>query len=470
MDGRLLLLLSTDPDDEPRNQISLQLDSQIVAGVTVDGLQAEKPVIIDGRATAWPIASLSSLPAGDYYVQALLNRYETFRRADGAVIKLAPDRGEGQHWNQAPGNWYSRPVKMRLDPRVGGTIRIVLDQEIPPIEPVPDTTFVRRIRIKSELLSAFWGRPMHLSAIVLVPFGFDQHPAARFPLMVFHDHFEREFLDFRETPPDPNLKPDYSKRFHLAGYNRIMQEEAYKNYKEWIAPNYPRFLVARISHANPYYDDSYAVNSANLGPYGDAINKELLPAIEKAFRGIGQGWARFTYGGSTGGWEALATQIFYPDDYSGAFAACPDPVTFSAFTVIDLYKDANAYDIRGPHQRIERPAYRDYLGEIFATQRGSNRYELALGDRGRSGEQYDIWQAVYGPVGPHGYPARIFDKVTGKIDHRVAEYWREHYDLMEILRRNWASLGEKLRGKIHPTSDRPTIITSMMRCTWPNRL
>jgi hypothetical protein len=55
VDGRLLILLSTDPDDEPRNQINLQLDSQIVAGVTVDGLQAGKPVIIDGRATAWPI-------------------------------------------------------------------------------------------------------------------------------------------------------------------------------------------------------------------------------------------------------------------------------------------------------------------------------------------------------------------------------------------------------------------------------
>ena len=448
-DGRILVLLSTDPGDEPRNQISFQPDSQIVLGVTVDGLKPGRTVLVGAQAVAWPIASLAKLPAGDYFVQALLNRYETFHRADGSVIKLAPDRGEGQHWNEAPGNWYSKPVKMHLDPAKPATIRISLKEEIPPLEMLPDTPYVRHIRIKSELLSAFWGRPMYLAAQVLVPFGFDQHPQARFPLMVFHGHFERELIDFRETAPDPELKPDYSKRFHLAGYNRIIQQEAYKNYQQWIAPGTPRYLVANIQHANPFYDDSYAVNSANLGPYGDAINRELIPAIEKTFRGIGQGWARFTYGGSTGGWEALATQIFYPDDYNGAFAACPDPVTFSAFTVIDLYKDDNAFLLRGAHEHLERPAYRDYLGEIFATQRGVNRYELTLGDHGRSGEQYDIWQAVYGPEGPDGYPAAIFDKRTGRIDRRVADYWKEHYDLVEILRRNWGELGPKLRGKIH---------------------
>ncbi len=169
---------------------------------------------------------------------------------------------------------------------------------------------------------------MYLSALVLVPEGFDTHPEAHYPLMIFHDHFASEFSDFRTEPPDPNLKPDYNERFHIAGYNRIQQEESYKNYQQWISPGFPRFLVVKLQHANPYYDDSYAVNSANLGPYGDAIETELIPAIEKQFRAIGQGWARFTYGGSTGGWEALAVQIFYPDHYNGAFGACPDPVDF----------------------------------------------------------------------------------------------------------------------------------------------
>jgi hypothetical protein len=448
-DGRMLLLLSTDPADEPRNQIGLLPSSQIVVGVTVDHLAPGRAAIIDRKAASWPIADLGALPAGDYYVQGLLNRYETFHRADGATIKLAPDRGEGQHWNEAPGNFYSKPVKLHLDPARGGTVKLSLDQEIPPIPAIPDSEFVRHVTITSALLSKFWGRPVTLSALVLVPKDFDSHPEARYPLMLFHNHFEREFIDFRETPPDPDLKPVYSERFHLAGYNRIIQQEAYKNYQQWIGPDFPRFLVVQVNHPNPYYDDSYAVNSANLGPYGDAIQRELLPAIEAKFRGIGQGWARFTYGGSTGGWEALAAQIFYPDDFNGAFAACPDPVDFGAYTVIDLYKDDNAYVLQGAHHTVERPAFRNYLGEILATQRDVNRYELALGDHGRSGEQYDIWQAVYGPVGKDGYPAPIFDKVTGKIDHKVADYWKEHYDLMAILRRDWASLGPKLQGKIH---------------------
>jgi hypothetical protein len=290
---------------------------------------------------------------------------------------------------------------------------------------------------------------MYLGAHILVPEGFDEHPEAHYPLAVFHGHFPDDIEGFRTEPPDPNLKPDYSERFHLAGYNRIQQEEAYKFYKQWISPKFPRFLVVEIQHATPWYDDSYAVNSANVGPYGDAIQNELIPYIEKHFRGIGQGWARFLYGGSTGGWEALAVQIFHPGDYNGTFAACPDPVDFRAYTVINLYKDKNAYYLSGPHERIAQPAMRDYLGHVMATIPGVNQYELALGDKGRSGEQWDIWQAVFSPVAPDGYPAKIYDKLTGDIDPRIAEYWREHYDLSHILQRDWGTLGPKLTGKIH---------------------
>jgi hypothetical protein len=208
-------------------------------------------------------------------------------------------------------------------------------------------------------------------------------------------------------------------------------------------------LIVKLQHANPYYDDSYAVNSANLGPYGDAIESELIPAIERQFRGIGQGWARFMYGGSTGGWESLAAQIFYPDHYNGAFVACPDPVSFHAFETVDLYKDENVFYIQGANKRVEQPATRDYLGHTLASMRDFAAYEAALGDHGRSGEQLDIWQAVYSPTAEDGYPQPIFDKLTGAIDHHTAEYWREHYDLDAILRRDWLTLGPKLQGKLH---------------------
>jgi hypothetical protein len=447
LDGRLLLCLSTDPSDEPRNQIDDSPRTQLVFGLTVDGWQPGQTAVVDASAWGYPIRSLKDLPADEYYIQAVLNKYETFHRGDGKTVKLHMDQGEGQQWSISPGNLYSKPVKVTVKP--GASISIALTETIPPIPAQADTKYIRHIRIQSAALTKFWGRPMFLSAIVLVPEGFDEHPAARFPLIIFHDHFVNDFNDFRTTPPDPNLKPDYSERFHLAGYNRIQQQEAYKFYQQWIAPGFPRVLIVKIQHANPFYDDSYAVNSANVGPYGDAIETELIPAIEKQFRGLGQGWSRFVYGGSTGGWEALAVQVFYPEHYNGAFAACPDPIDFHAYTNIDIYKDKNAFFLEGAHKRVAQPSTRDYLGHTFITTEDANAYELALGDHGRSGEQFDIWQAVYGPVGADGYPQPIFDKVTGDVHHEVAEYWREHYDLEAILERDWAKLGPELAGKIH---------------------
>ncbi len=449
LDGRLLVLLSTDSKAEPRFQINDGPNTQIALGQDVENWKPGTKVRVGPAAVTYPLESLSQLKPGKYTVQALLHRYETFRRSDGHTVKLPMDRGEGQQWNRAPGNLYSNPVEIEIRPQGRRPIEILLDQEIPPIPPPADTKYIKHIRIQSERLTRFWGRPMHLGAHVLLPEGFDEHPEARYPLAIFHGHFPADFDGFRTTPPDPNLAPDYSERFKLSGYNRIVQQEAYDFYKQWTSPGFPRMLIVEIQHANPYYDDSYAVNSQNLGPYGDAIMYELLPEIEQRFRGIGQGWARFTYGGSTGGWEALAVQLLYPDEFNGTFAACPDPIDFRAYTVIDIYKDKNAYYVEGPHQRVPRPGKRDYLGHVSATLRDMNRYEAVLGSRSRSGQQWDIWEAVYSPVGPDGYPQRIFDKQTGAINPKVAEYWRENYDLRYILERDWAKLGPKVQGKIH---------------------
>lgn len=451
LDGRIILLVSRDFEREPREHVEPDepLSSPYLFGLNVEGMAAGQVIVLDEQAFGWPAGRLSALPAGDYYVQAVLNRYETFHLADGRVLMLPPDRGEGQQWAHKPGNLYSKPIRVHIDAAHPRRTALSLDQEIGPIAAKTDSEFIRHIRIRSELLSKFWGRDVYLGAHVLVPKDFDKHPQAHYPLMVFHGHYPEDISDFRTTPPDPNLKPDYSQRFRLAGYNRIQQQEAYAFYQRWIAADFPRFLVVEIEHANPYYDDSYAVNSANLGPYGDAINKELIPEIERRFRAIGQGWARFTYGGSTGGWEALATQVFYADMYNGAFAACPDPIDFRAYTLINIYEDANAYTLRGEAAAVERPAFRNYLGEVFTTQRDANYMELAQGDRGRSGGQYDIWAAVFGPVGKDGYPAPIFDKLTGDVDREVATYWRENFDLSHIIERDWGTLAPKLRGKIH---------------------
>jgi len=449
LDGRLILLVAKDGTREPRFQVSgTSLITAQVFGLDVEGLKPGDERTFDAGVLGFPLESLSELPTGEYTVQALLHKYETFHLASGHTVKLPMDRGEGQQWNAAPGNLYSTPQKIRWDGK--GVVRIVLDKVIPPIPDPPETTYVKHVKIRSERLSKFWGRDMFLGAHVLLPEGFETHPSARYPLIINHGHFPGTIDGWRETPPDPNVPCAYSDRFHLDCYNRIQDQAAYDLYKEWTGPNFPRVIVIEIQHANPYYDDSYAVNSANLGPYGDAIMKELVPYVEQRFRGIGAGWARATYGGSTGGWEALAAQMFYPDDFNAAYAACPDPIDFRAYTVVDLYKEANAYWSEGTFGRVPRPGHRNYLGHVSATLEQMNRLELVLGTHSRSGQQWDIWEAVFSPQGPDGYPARIWDKRTGTIDKTVAEYWKEHFDLSYILRRDWnGGLGKKLEGKIH---------------------
>ena len=449
LDGRLLLLLSTNNKSEPRFQISDAASTQLVFGIDIENWQSGTSQLIDMHAFGYPIERLKDIPAGDYYVQVLLHKYETFHLKTGQTVKLPMDRGEGQHWNIAPGNIYSAPIKIHFNPATTNEINLSITKMIAPIKQPEDTKYIKHIKIQSKLLTEFWGRPMYLGANILLPEGFDTHPSVKYPLAIFHGHFPADFSGFRTTNPDENLKPDTAARFNLTGYNKIVQQEAYKFYQEWTGANFPRVLAIEIQHANPYYDDSYAVNSENIGPYGDAITYELIPAIEKKFRGIGQGWARFMYGGSTGGWEVLAAQVFYPDEYNGCYAACPDPIDFHHYSTINIYSDKNAYYVQSDFKNTSRPGARNYLGHVSATIKEMNQRELALGTRSRSGDQFDIWEAVFSPMDKDGYPKRIYDKYTGAIDSSVAVYWKEHYDLTHIIQRDWSKIGNSLQGKIH---------------------
>jgi enterochelin esterase-like enzyme len=449
LDGRLLLLLSKNNKSEPRFQVSDGANTQLVFGVDIEGWKNGTTKLVDVQAIGYPLERLKEVPAGDYYVQVLLHKYETFHLKTGQTVKLPMDRGEGQHWNIAPGNIYSAPILVHFNPAASNEVQLSITKIIPPIKEPEDTKYIKHIKIQSKLLTEFWGRPMYLGAHILLPEGFNEHPNVKYPLAVFHGHFPADFGGFRTTPPDPNLKPDTSSRFNVIGYNKIVQQETYDFYKLWTGPSFPRVLAIEIQHANPYYDDSYAVNSANIGPYGDAITYELIPEIEKRFRGIGQGWARFMYGGSTGGWEALAVQVFYPEQYNGCYAACPDPIDFNHYTTVNIYKDKNAYYPTSDFKKTARPGMRDYLGNVLTTVQEMNQLEQAIGSRTRSGGQFDIWEAVYSPMDHDGYPKRIFDKATGAIDTSVAAYWRENFDLTHIIKRDWPKIGNSLKGKMH---------------------
>jgi hypothetical protein len=267
-DGRLILMLSNNNKSEPRFQISDGPSTQLAFGKNVENWRKGQPIIFDGSEFGYPISAMKDVPPGEYYVQALLHKYETFHRADGHVVKLPMDRGEGQQWNRAPGNLYSIPVKIAFDPRDAETIRITLSQKIPPIQEPEDTEYVKHVKMKSELLSKFWGRDMYLGAHVLLPKDWDTHPDVKYPLAIFHGHFPNDFGGWRTTPPDTTVPCVYSDRFKLDCYNRIVQQEAYDFYQAWMGPGFPRVIAIEIQHPTPYYDDSYAVNSESIVRYG----------------------------------------------------------------------------------------------------------------------------------------------------------------------------------------------------------
>ena len=454
LDGRVILVLSRRATPEPRMARMTGLDAQPMFGVDVDGLKPGQPAIIDTSTRGWPVESLRDIPAGEYFAQATFNVYTTVTRADGHTIKVHLDQGEGQDYRRSPGNLVTSVEKVRIDPLKGGVVKIAFAKKNPPIEPPKDTKYVKYLKFRSDILSRWWGTDIYLGAIALLPEGWAEHPNARYPVIYNHGHFPRGFYGFREpgaTPPAPGAPGQASPPGQPApGPPQRSPAGDTRFYEDWVSGKMGRVIIVQIQHPTPFYDDSYAVNSANNGPYGDALWQELVPRVEKAFRGIPEPWARMTYGGSTGGWESLAWQIFYPDRLNGVWSFCPDPVDFSSFQAIDIYTDDNAFYPNSEWKKTPvRPWNRGLDDQTFLSQFDANRYEEVLGTRGRSGEQMDIFMAVFGPAGPDGYPKLLYDKWTGVIDRSVAEYWREHYDLRHIVERDWKSLGPKLAGKLH---------------------
>ncbi len=237
-------------------------------------------------------------------------------------------------------------------------------------------------------------------------------------------------------------------RERMRSYNR---ESGYEFYESWNSDRFPRMIAVTFQHPTPYFDDSYAVNSANDGPYGDALLTELVPYLEKHFRMIPQSYARVLTGGSTGGWESLALEVHYPDFFGGTWTLYPDPIDLTRYQLVNIYGDDNAFFEPGHRwMKVPRPMMRTVEGQVEMTMQQMSRLEAVLGTHGRSGQQFEAWEAVYGPVGGDGYPQPVWDKFTGKIDHRVAEYMRDHgYDLSAYLRQNWTTVGPKLAGKVH---------------------
>lgn len=432
--GRVYVIISKHKKRELRFQVR-RATGVPFWGKNILSLKPGEAAIIDGNVFGFPLRSIKDIPPGEYYIQGFINIYTEFKRSDGHTIWLHNDQWEGQRWNVSPGNIYSDVKKIVIDPSEEKTIKISCNNVIPPIKVPPDTEWVKRIKFQSKILTEFWGQPIYLGATILLPKGYDTKPDTYYPVNYIQGHF--------------SLRAPYGFRAEDPGEKSPRARRSLEFYKFWISDDCPRMIAVTFQHPCPYYDDSHAVNSENCGPYGDAIMTELIPYIEEHFRIIRKPYARILSGGSTGGWISLALQLFHPDFFGGTFSLCPDPVDFRSLQVVNIYKDKNAYYKEYEWFRVERPDCRRTDGSIIEMMKDENYYELTVGDKCRSGGQWEIYNACYGPVGEDGYPIQIWDKRTGEIKHSVSEYWKEHFDLRHYLEKNWSWLGPKLVGKLH---------------------
>jgi S-formylglutathione hydrolase FrmB len=399
-DGRLLVVLGRPGPGEPRDSIGdTGHDAPPLLGVDANGFGPGVVAVLDGSSEIFPIESLAKLPAGKYVAQAVFEWNPDLRLPD------------------APGNLISEPQAVTLDPARGGTVRLTLTKQAPADRPPADTANVKYVKFESKLLSRFHGRPMFLRASVILPRDFGRQADRKYPLLVV-----------------------------IGGYGARYTEAAAWANRRLRGANL-QMVVLHLDGAGPY-GDPYQVNSDNNGPYGDAVVRELIPHIEATYHCIGQPYARFTTGTSTGGWVSLALQVFYPDFFNGCWSFAPDPVDFRAYELINIYEDTNAYVNRFG---FERPAKRNVWSDTVYTVRHECQVENVLGPGNRwwvSGKDWCAWNAVFGPRGPDGLPKPLWHPKTGVIDRSVTAHWQQ-YDLRLVLTRNWSDLGPKLRGKLH---------------------
>jgi len=438
LDGRLVLILSRDASTEPRFQVSAGPSGQQVFAVDAERWVAGQPLEVRDGVSGFPLPSLGHIPPGHYQIQGVLDRYETVSLPSGQVVRLPAGQGEG--WNVRAGNLVSRPVEVYLDPRSNDVVRVDLSRTIPAPVARQDTERVRQLRLRSDSLSAFWGRDVFLEAEVHLPDGWVERPAAAYPLVV-------------QLGMDPQGGADAA---GAAGED------------EGGGSGGGRAVLVRVTHPVPFGSPFRAVNSANLGPWGGALTHELIPEIERRFGGGGGAGTRALVGASEGGWEALATLVAYPDAWAGAWAVCPAAVDFRALAGIDLYGDRSAFHYDRAWGVTPRPGAMGASGAPSGTLEQEIRLERLLGSASPSGGGWDALQAAYSPRGSDGAPRPVWNGDTGVIDREVAAYWREHYDLRHVIARDWATLGPKLSGRLHVVVgdgdlDDPTGAAAMLR-------
>ncbi len=422
-------------------------------GKTVAALAPGSTVKLGAGADVYgyPLPTIAELPEGDYWVQAVLNKYTTFDRADGFSIKAFLPGGSDYDVMDNPGSLYSDPQKVHIDPD-GGPVALSLTHVVEPKEPVPpggvaaqgnptDSEHVKHVKIRSELLSEFWGQDMYLGADVLLPSGYFRkaNRQRKYPVVYWNFHYP-------QSNPGGFVEPPAVQKARKAWW---YGDAGFSEW--WLSGKAPQVIYVQFREENPYGETAYQADSPNVGPYDTAEKTELVPELQSRFRIYRAGWARTCFGISTGGWITAAQQIFHPEYYAGAWVFSPDFLSFTAAPTANLYEDDNYFYTDYGWMKVWRPA--DVLSNLDPSSTIAQNiwWEAAVtGPDGyvTNGWSFSLTQAVWGPRGPDGCYAPAWDPITGKIDHAVTAQMKAK-DLTEYTKANWPTIGKDLRGKLH---------------------
>ncbi|MDP3495003.1 MAG: alpha/beta hydrolase-fold protein [Hyphomonadaceae bacterium] len=399
----------------------LPTEASFIAAQEVAFISPGQAVRFDADALADP-RPFSRIEPGEYWVQVRLDTDHDMAYSSGTD----PDA-----------DFTSMPVKITLPSAAAVDVTLMPErsvlspnpaapapalfecngQRIPkPPTPGDAEAHMRLIDFVSPSLSAFWGREMRVCGIVLLPPGYET-TKEKYPTVYRADGFGAKFSSI--------IGPE---RAHFA----MMK-----------TGQTPPMIRVHLDHSSPWGTHEFA-DSVNNGPWGKALTEELIPALEKQYRMDAKPSGRFTTGHSSGGWFALWQQVRYPNVFGGTWARAPDPVDFRSFTGVDIYGHAaNAY--------VRRDGSAQYLVREPDGKQTTSLKEYAQRERvfGDYGGQFDSFDWVFSPRGKDGRPMPLFDRVTGNVDAQVAAYWREHFDITHIIKRDWKTLKPALDGKIH---------------------
>jgi len=404
--GRLYLVFSLSDKEEPRFYSAWPTSNvEPLFAKDVDSFAANQTVTFSEGAIGFPYKALHLLPDKKWYVQAV---YDT----DFLDSRI-----------NSPRNYYSNVQEIVIDSKSKQTLTLQLESQIAEESLPAEEQFLKFDKLPSELLSEFWQNDMFLRVGVILPKTYYDNPSAKFPVV-------------------------YDIGGYHARYTRAKNLYENQDFKDfWFSDDTPQMVMVFLDGEAPL-GDSYQVDSQNNGPYGEANIRELMPFLTEKYRLLDDGGSRFTTGCSTGGWVSLALQLFYPDQFNGAWSYSADGVDFRYFQLVDIYNDKNAFI--NEHGN-ERPSFRSNDGEIIFSIQREIMMENAIGRNNSfafSGGQWGGWNAVFGPKQENGEPSAIWDPATGDIDKKVAKAW-EAYDLRAFTEKNWATLGPKLAGKLH---------------------